>query len=454
MAINYPADRLPMGDVAWATLLGAIEASQPTDETDWLEHKAGLDPSTKPGGAALAKAIVAFANRAQEQAERWLGGYGLVVVGLEPGNVPGTPPIDPAVLHDQIDRYLAPPAPLWDSTQHVYKGQNVLVVTVAPPRPGDPIALASKDGADVVNGHIYVRRAGKSEPAKHEDLRRLEARLLAGGASTSIDIRVEAAGDPAISRIWYPVGWIDRWTNRERARLLEPLKPSPPKDDLVSLVFSGRGFVGPGLLTGAAGGLGSLGTKHDEDRTEDEFRAQVAAYLELAEERLPQALDALRSHYASELVLIVHNNSTRNFKDLKVRLHVEGDVSAADWAEDLPDLAEVAGEPPRKWGPWTDHPFFGRSFSVPSMPSFDMPNFTPRPEIENGGSVAITFPVFNLRPGESHPLDDVLLYADEVMTGTTRCTWTATATNVDAVAEGDFSLAISNDPVDVTEHLS
>jgi hypothetical protein len=76
MAIDYDAERLPMGDKEWAVLLHAIEMSQPSDETSWLEHKASLDPATKAGGAGLAKGIVAFANRMPDQAARWLPATG------------------------------------------------------------------------------------------------------------------------------------------------------------------------------------------------------------------------------------------------------------------------------------------------------------------------------------------------------------------------------------------
>ncbi|SFA86985.1 Putative DNA-binding domain-containing protein [Nocardioides alpinus] len=454
MAINYSAERLPMGDGEWAALLSAVEASQASDETDWLEHKAGLDPSTKAGGAALAKGIVAFANRAPDQAARWLGGYGLIVVGLEPGHVQGTLAIDPAALHDQIDRYLAPPAPSWDSSQHNYGGQNVLVVTVAPPRYGDPIAVLSKDGTDVINGHIYVRRAGKSEPARHEDLRRLEARLLAGDRS-SVEILVEPSG-PAVARIAYEPDWIDQWINAERERLLAPLAPPAANDKFASL---GRGLAGLesknfGLGKGTLSALGVV--EHEESRSEGEFRDQVEAYLTRAAEALPAALEALRSHHASEHEFVVHNNSTRNYKDLKVQVHIEGAVFGTEYPDDIPDLTELAGKPPREWGPWTEfpkNPLFGQDFAVPMMPHFNSPGFSPSPQIENGGSVTVTFPTFNLRPGESFVLEPISLYADERMTGSTRVTWSATATNVDAVAEGETALTISDAPVVVTSHL-
>ncbi len=459
MAIDYQAERLPMGDSEWASLLHAIEMSQPSDETDWVEHKARLDPSTKAGGAALAKGIVAFANRQPEQAGRWLGGYGLIVVGLEPGNVLGTPAIDPAALHDQVDRYLAPPAPAWDSSQHVYKGQNVLVVTIAPPRYGDRIAVVSKDGTDVINGHIYVRRAGKSEPARHEDLRRLEARYIAGDRAM-VEIEVDVDSERPVSRIGHDPDWLDEWISAERNRLLAPL--TPPEPNPLSSIL-GRNIAGldSSLYTTNRNIMGNFGiVEHEETRSEDEFRAEVDAYLESAAAKLPAALDDLRAHHASEHQFVVNNLGKRNYKNLEVAVYIEGDVFGVDYEGEVPDLNEIAGKPPREWGPWTSVPtnsalraldLIGHQPVLPYVPS--PTSYAPRPHIENGGSVRIVFPSFDLRPGESWALDDVLLYAGEGMTGATRVTWTATATNVDAVAEGKATLMIADEPIDVTGHL-
>jgi hypothetical protein len=465
VAIDYEVSRLPTGALGWQGLLAAIESSAATDENMWLEHKAGLDPSTKPGAAALAKAIIAFANRDPNRSTAWLGGHAIVVIGLEPGNVPGIEPLDPAVLHDKVSRYLAEPSPHWDSADHTYNGRDVLVITIDPPKDGDPIYTIGQDGGDpkaggqVRNGDIYVRRPGKSELAKADDIQRLTRRASGASTATTLALSLAAPENFSIPWVGYTDGWVDRWTQSQRKELLKPLPKPPKKPSAASLGFQVPTNVLQGLMdTQLAATKSILGDRYrEEERTEAEFRAEVERFLDEAAERLPAAIEELRWHCSRSATFVVQNDSDRNYKSVEIAMHVEGKVVAYNSPLlDPRPLRKFAGKPPRAWGPRIEKsPYEG----VPDRPYVRPQSVQPyipgprRPEIREGGSIDIDFVPFDLRPGGSHVLDDVALIAKEHFAEATRCTWKATASNVDAILEGEFMLRLAEDATDVSSYL-
>lgn len=361
--INFDTSRpLPTGTTGWQELLTAISESAATDETIWVEHKAGLDPATKNGGAALAKAIVAFGNRNVAGAARHLGGHAIVVVGLEAGSTSGTAPIDPAKLRDNVDRYIAAPAPVWDSVQHTYNGQNVLVVIVDPPRDGDPIFVLGKGGGDpdekIRDGAIYVRRPRKSDLATSAEIRKLEARAEAGRVIAPVlDIDISpTSAEYAIP--WLDdldSTWVDRYVESRRIQLLRSLDPEPTTPTRLSRLYGSTVRDARRALELQMSTLGA--TWHDESRTEEEFRAEVDAWAEKATPGLTKYLNDQRHHYALPLDLSVRNNTQRNYVSLRVEIHITGPVRAYDYRlGKVRPLTELAGREPRKWGPWRSVP--------------------------------------------------------------------------------------------------
>ncbi len=145
--IEYDTTKAPKGHLGRQRLLDAIYKASDADENEWVEFKAGVDPSTKAGYAHIARAIVAFANRDPARAQRWMDGYAYVIVGLEPGNAPGAVAVDPADIHDGVNALIAAPAPGWDLEYTTYDKTQVLVITVEPPKPGDPIHCIGKGSA-------------------------------------------------------------------------------------------------------------------------------------------------------------------------------------------------------------------------------------------------------------------------------------------------------------------
>ena len=457
--IDYDTSQYPAGALGWQRLLEAIENASPGDESEWIEFKANLDLRQKVDRPVLAKAIVAFANREVARAAQHFEGRGLIVIGLEPGNLVGAPDIDPAELHDAIQPYLADPAPRWDIQYLNYRGKPVLVVTVNAPQAGDPIHCIAKEG-----------NVGKSAPAKSADLRRLSTRLLAQ-AGPGLDVEVLADAGDGVPLFEDPTRWVDRWVDAERGRLMAPLAPPPPAPPADSrLAKTGLAALGlsDSLLNqvSAAARLADMAAmsnpfhiKHEEERTEEAYEAEVEEYLDKCRQRLPKAVKTLRVALTPPVVFQVRNQTDANFEKLEVHVHVEGDVTAFDGRAEFRGLSTYTPKPPRIWGPWTEnrmpaingpdlsHLIQSRTAAVPYVP--------PRgPTIVNGGSADITFQPLDLRPHAQEDLHDgILLLAGPSLDSDITCTWTATATNMNGRAEGTFTIPLRAQRVGLSEYL-
>ncbi|MDQ6525135.1 ATP-binding protein [Nocardioides sp. LHD-245] len=471
---DFDTSALPSGTLGWTAFLGAIENGTIPDESEWLEFKANLDLTKKSERPVLAKAIVAFANRDADLAARHMDGRGIVVVGLETANLVGVQVMDPAELHDAIQPYLANPAPRWDYEYRHYKGTHVLVVTIEPPKPGDPIHCIAKNGDQVKDGDIYVRGRGRSAPATSADLGQLSARLLAAN-SQGPQLEVSVHEDDRVPVFDYPDDWVDRWLAKERRRLLAPLEPPAPskRDELlnrvgIDLLDGGQSPRIADLLANVGpppsfASLTSLNTgryeHHEEDRTEDEYREEVDAYLNRCEAGLPRAVRTLRKELSPAVRFQIRNLSQRNYAALVVHVHVEGDIRAYDHTPRFSNLKTYAPKPPRIWGPWkTDllqrmapnlperlHPV--QSYNAAASP------VTRSTDIVNGGSADLTFPPIDLRPGATVELDSLTLVAGPDIGDQINCTWDATAADADGTAHGQLAIALGEEPVDLGDYL-
>jgi hypothetical protein len=444
--IDFDTSRLPTGALGWAQLFEAIENALPTDETYWIEFKAGHDAASTEGKAAIAKAVVAFANRPPTLANKWLEGHALIVLGIQPGGVPGAAVHDPATIHQTIQPMLASPAPRWDLSYHSYKGNQVLVIIVDSPRAGDPIAVIGKSSGKVEDGHVYVRRSGASERAKSADIRDLSARLV-HSYEPGLDIEVTAAPVDGIEGLpihEWPMRWIDSWIDHERARLLQPLEDyERPKQQLGAELLGFKSLSAfDNVSKLSALGLGV--TTAPEDRTPQEYRDAIEAHLDrcrggLAGFEVEAALAVL-----PPLVWQVKNLTEHNLSDVNVKVHVAGDVNAYEALGEAPSVRSRIPSAPRMWGPQTKSPFNLAPIIPPSYshPSFDTPSFSPpKPEITNGGSFEIDFPSVSLRPAASCELGDAVVIPGSVPEPLT-CEWSATATNISGLVKGSFQIPI------------
>lgn len=464
--ISYDTSEYPTGVRAWQVLLEAIETASPSDEADWIEFKANVDLTKKAERPIIAKAIVAFANRDPARATRQLGGRALIVIGLEPGNIVGTSEIDPAQLHDYIQHYLAAPQPGWDHQYLTYREKVVLVITVDPPKTGDPIHCIGSSGDKVRDGEVFVRKVGQSAQATSMDLRMLSERLLAQGSNgLGISVTANAGAGPPLFSI--PGQWVEEWIDAERARLMRPLKPQEGGANLGRTSGAGvlgsafidherfEKFIGQGQMARSLRALDPFSKRHEEDRSPEDYEAEVDAYLDRCREQMPRAASALQHALSGAVRFKMHNLTDQNFSGVQVRVHVEGDVVAYDHGVEFPGLVEYLPRAPRIWGPWTESAFSGmiRSPLLMGNGLLDKPSsYRARPNIVNGGSADITFVPFDLRPYAEEDLDEIVLVSGQELTGGITCTWMATATNTNGRSEGSVLIQVG-ERIDLSEYL-
>lgn len=115
-------------------MLGAL----PEEESIWVEWK--TSPILEQAGRAnVARNILGLANRLPDRAATTAEGYGYILVGVEPGNLEGVTPVEHADLENWLTPYLGPTGPQWVPSYVQDQGKHVLLISVDPPRWGDPI---------------------------------------------------------------------------------------------------------------------------------------------------------------------------------------------------------------------------------------------------------------------------------------------------------------------------
>jgi hypothetical protein len=163
-------------------------AARAEDELDWIEWKIAGDLSKGPTQGTIARHILGMANRLPDRAALHAGGFGYLIMGAEPGNVPGITRVDPANLGQAVQAWLGTEGPAWWPYYDEDQGVPVLVVVVASPQPGQRAFTLRKDltvttpagGTKVYPaGTIFVRYPGRTEIAGPGDIRALEDRYAA-----------------------------------------------------------------------------------------------------------------------------------------------------------------------------------------------------------------------------------------------------------------------------------
>ena len=418
--LNLDTTATPTRPSDWAALVDAILRAEPQDEQTWLEWKSSLDLRSKTDLAAIAKCLIAMANRDPKDCQA-VGGLGLMVIGAESGAVHGVEPRDNAELEQALSPYIGPRLG-WTPHWLTRDGKSVLILVVPPPQPGDEIHVIRNSGEKVTDGQVYVRKTARSVPATSADMERLQQRLVASAAT--LNIRVEATPECDICPTTWDPKVAERVIEAERHRLIGAL----------SRARRNQGFR---LVIGGA---------IPEDRDEGDYRADVEAYLAAVHEDFPEIARDVGAGLLPRVRFTAVNASDRNYANLLVKVHIAGGVTAISGPRET-IYRDLLPDAPRVWG--------SRSFGD-VMPGLRLPvnrsldYMFPRTKIENGGSVVLTFPSGNLRPSESHVLDDeiVLIFGPSEPTPL-QATWTATATNVDTQATGAFSLDVAGDSLDV-----
>ncbi len=462
--LDLDTSRLPGRPAEWQALLAAIHEAAPNDEQQWLEWKSCIDLSSRDDvGTILAKAILAMSNRDPDEAVRCVGGYGIVVIGVEPAAVHGVTPVDNADLDALVARYIGDDGPRWQPYWDKFHGKNVLIVHVEPPKWGDPVHTLRRDAGKYRDGDVFVRRLARSDKAKSVDITRLTARAARCQDQQGPAIRVEVNNPRPLSKYTWLPEQLERFVEVERNELLQPLREwqasqaSKQGGDVAAWTLPAQTSIqdilknlDPPPRLGAA-----LTRKVHETRRPEQYVTEVDEYLATLRTVWPQTMRRVAPYFIPPAVFTVKNLTDQNYRQLQVQAYVAGEADAAEHESNLDDLDlwRLLPKPPRAWGPYTES-LVGR---VP-LPSTFVPRSSPRSvgprtQIERGGSFMLKFAPVDLRPGESSRVleDDWSILIPASRTEAVVVEWLATATNVDGRASGSIEVAFEGPAINVFE---
>jgi hypothetical protein len=295
-AIRGPVDRL--------ALVQYVRDTSALQEKDWVEWKSGYDLTTKPGRASVAKHLIGFANRDPSAASSTSEGFAYLLLGVEPGAVPGMDVLDSADIENGIRPFVGDEL-RFDIDYVPIHAMHVLFFVVDPPKAGDPIHCLRKESVDLETGKalragtIYVRKAGKTEQANPADIDRLTERAKNVSATVSLSVDVRVIDPPqALPANIFSDGTRDRALGEIEQGLMKSLPAGRPRD----MIY-----------------LRPVG----ETRSRDGFERQVNAFVKNAKRHwwayaAVEVLEASPHPLRLELV----NPTEHNYADVVVELRI------------------------------------------------------------------------------------------------------------------------------------
>jgi hypothetical protein len=490
--IDYDLSRHPGRPSEWAALVAAIHASTESEENYWLELKSTLDWSKPHGVGTLARAIIGLANRDPERAAPFLGGSGVVIVGLGPGEVFPIEVLDNADLDNKLSSYLGEDGPRWRPEWIKVAGQTVLLVEVDAPRNGDPQYTLRASFGQYGISQTFVREIGKTVLASEADVRRLARRYLATDDPESLDVTLGVSLDEPLSTYFWEDDAIETFLAGEEARLLKsladveaerareaaakaaeekaareaaaarPIDYFSTRESLMRDAYLSSGLPEFSKRLEAQSRIfaGGLTETHEEDRTPEAFKVEVARYIKGVRAAMPEALWTVTKRIVPMPTFWLTNLAQRNYTAVEVTIWVEGEAKAeSNEYDDEVKIRPMLPTRPRKYGPWTSATALGSLLASQGLSNYSsvMPplNYGPpsagRREIQNGGSFRARFDPINLRPGdvEVEVESDLVILVPRDRVEPVVVRWEATASNVDATARGDFVLPFEGEPIDV-----
>lgn len=438
VALRRPADQ--------RRLVESVITGLPEDEANWIEWKSELALGSVEGRFSIARQVLGFANRHPDLASRFMQGCAYVVVGASPGALVGVERIDVADLDAGLQPYVGDDGPQWSAAYvTVEESRSVLVVTVEAPQWGDRIFTlrrsyqpAGKPGHGVDEGTVFTRRQASTARARSADVRMLEERLLRGVRQQRLSLDLRWKDQPQeLARLILTDEDCERWIAARRKHLLGSLRRDETR-------LAGRDWLD--LITAQKASTLALLGGHAEDRTADQYDAEVEAYLRKASNALSSvAVECFGRSDRNAVRLSLVNGESCNLPDVEVVLHVPGRVETfeATHPPQLPARPRSYGTPPPAFDA------FPRGLVAQSVltPQTRPANARQPLRFENGGSTTLTF-----RPGDVRPLDTVDLAPFSLLVSEPAGTvlsadWRATSTGVDGVLTGTFDFRVADQAV-------
>lgn len=465
MKFTYDIRRLPRSLPDWDRLMTELgQATDDTVEASWLELKGPLELTTAAHKFALARAILAFANRDPDAASAFLDGHALVVVGVSTtGDVTGVSRIEDHQLLKAVEPYLGQDdqTPRWIVHRHrVNDTHDVLIVDVDAPKPGDPIYTLRKAFDKSAAGTIFTRPSTATEPADPAAIQMLSRRLTT--RTNDFEVAVSLNSD-AITRYTWDPDQVNRALQRQINSYLNQL-PGASAGTRQSLFGSPLMEQAMAYKVGLNSRLDDLVFEtHEETRSEEEFQQELEEWAHQLREAGPDNVRNILALRQPPATFTITNTCGRFLEDLEVEVHIEGPVtqhsklSEEDILKDLPRR-------PRKWGPWKQRranfpdiagPIFPASYGT-GRPLLPRPNST---DFRNSGSVTAVLRCKELRPRREHTFSDaddhhdVVFLTPDLNLSTARVTITATARGVDDAHVTEFSHPVT-ETVDATETIA
>ena len=448
--IELDTSQAPKGILTAQKLIEAVAKLSDLAERHYLELKSTLDLSAKADREKIAKFILGAANRMPEMAATAFEGYGVMIIGVAKDAITGIRPVEPLEISKTVEKFIGAAGPRWDLLWvPIEESENqVLVVIVDPPGPGQGPFPCRASGGSLTNGRVYIRADGETREANAEELDLLVKRGMVIH-QIDVDFGVELFGEIA-SVTSDEETTINEYVETIRDRLLAALPEEEsrthPGSSSIDEIISG--------LSGYTGGLheASHAFKYlmePEERTKQEYLDSIDRWEETLRTSWNTALAKVAASQLESTVIRVTNRTNTFFHDVEVKLHLEGDIFAVDffgpkWLEEVSDLQ--LPHPPRKWGPTQ------RSIGLPYFPHLDQVNtpssihsYTPSITFKNKGSVLFNLDVGELRPKGTYVSEDeevVLIVRDRTLTSI-HGSWELTARDHNDVYTGEIDIAVT-----------
>lgn len=460
-------------------VMAIYQAPASEQETNSIEWKGETDLAAKRWQAEMGRQVLGMANRDPEAAGRVLGGCGYILLGVSPGELPGTPVHDTAKIESWISPYVGQPpnAPEWAPTYVEVSGKYVLILTVEPPRDGHPAWPCHKGyspdprkpGADAKlalrEGAVYVRHQASTREATAADVEMLSrraagARRRIGGVSLLL-----APGSKAVALDLGPDA-VAAWAEREREALKPP--PPPPRpvqgeqrtikvSDLpkgsslrtTAEMLAGMSGALEAAMKASAIGTGAFGREPDP-RTAEDYAKEVDGYIAKGTKALPSVL--LKGAHArglGRIAFLIRNNTDDPIHGLQVevRIPAKGVMALHEDeipAKDLPARPVMLGKGGRNRFDYLG----GVSLAGLTAPRYDymtpaMRSLGRRVRIDNSNSVLLTFDPIDLYAEEEADLEEVWLFANSALAGTTlTAQWNARSRDAAGVVRDTLEIEV------------
>lgn len=422
-------------------LLELVEAiygsSTHTQETNWLEWKDGIDPAKPEGKMHIAKALLGFANRSVDQAQLACEGVAYMVVGVSPGACGGVTPIDHANLDQAIKSYVA--TVRWTPRYVAFRGLTVLVAVVEAPRPGDRIHTLRKEFGNHGRGKIFHRGAALTTQAGPDEIEMLCERLLQGAQQPEIDLRFSCGATP-LKRLNTDDAILADWLLRHEA--------------IIRRNSGSRGMVASGPAGGVDGRhdgspaselartFEALGAASAHAKDAEEFDSAVQDYLERLR---PTIVDRIRRRVVTDrlnrVVFQVLNETESSMSGVQLTVQIpKSDIQVYTSPPHAPAL------PSRPKWPNTNHhrvaSLLAASFPAQALPS---PAGIKAKVIRTKDFFEITWPIGNVRPGESSARFAITVVPGPTAPGEVAVTMTARAMDRRGACSAHAAFAVSDE---------